>query len=215
MTKIEISKGNGVSILFLLLLILCSFFPLFYLERSGINEHVLVSCLLAFLAMPIFIIFIISPLGITTYHDQPWIHITYNVKNFNWLFKNLREKIIFYINPLFFPVSRLFTPYCRYKYPSGIISFQSEKLSLAYLIGWICQQLFLLSFVYLKIFLYNHYFSDFFYFFHKICCCLISVMSDSFATPGTVAPQAPLSVGFPRQEHWTGLPFPSPIQNFR
>ena len=41
MTKIEISKGNGVSILFLLLLILCSFFPLFYLERSGINEHVL------------------------------------------------------------------------------------------------------------------------------------------------------------------------------
>ena len=26
----------------------------------------------------------------------------------------------------------------------------------------------------------------------------------------TVACQAPLSLGFPRQEHWSGLPFPSP-----
>ena len=35
-------------------------------------------------------------------------------------------------------------------------------------------------------------------------------MSDSFATPWTVAHQAPLSMGFPRQEYWSGLPFPSP-----
>ena len=28
-------------------------------------------------------------------------------------------------------------------------------------------------------------------------------------TPGTVAFQAPLSMGFPRQEYWTGLPYPS------
>jgi len=35
-------------------------------------------------------------------------------------------------------------------------------------------------------------------------------MSDSFATPWTVALQAPLSMGFPRQEYWNGLPFPSP-----
>ena len=34
-------------------------------------------------------------------------------------------------------------------------------------------------------------------------------MSDCFATPWTVAPQAPVSVGFPRQEYWSGLPFPS------
>ena len=34
-------------------------------------------------------------------------------------------------------------------------------------------------------------------------------MSDSFATPWMVARQAPLSVGFPRQEYWMGLPFPS------
>ena len=29
-------------------------------------------------------------------------------------------------------------------------------------------------------------------------------------TPWTVASQAPLSMGFPRQEYWNGLPFPSP-----
>ena len=31
-----------------------------------------------------------------------------------------------------------------------------------------------------------------------------------FATPGTVAHQAPPSMGFSRQEYWSGLPFPSP-----
>ena len=31
-----------------------------------------------------------------------------------------------------------------------------------------------------------------------------------FATPWTVAHQAALSVGFPRQEYWSGLPFLSP-----
>ena len=36
-----------------------------------------------------------------------------------------------------------------------------------------------------------------------------SVMFDS-ATPRTVARQAPLSMGFPRQEYWSGLPFPPP-----
>ena len=29
------------------------------------------------------------------------------------------------------------------------------------------------------------------------------------ATPGTVAHQVPLSIGFSRKEHWGGLPFPS------
>ena len=31
------------------------------------------------------------------------------------------------------------------------------------------------------------------------------------ATPQTVAHQAPPSLGFSRQEHWSGLPFPSPM----
>ena len=31
------------------------------------------------------------------------------------------------------------------------------------------------------------------------------------ATPWTAAHQAPLSLGFSRQEHWSGLPLPSPM----
>ena len=37
-----------------------------------------------------------------------------------------------------------------------------------------------------------------------------SVMSDFFATSWTVACQVPLSMGFPRQEYWSRLPFSSP-----
>jgi len=35
-------------------------------------------------------------------------------------------------------------------------------------------------------------------------------MSDSFATPRTVTYHALLSMGFPRQEYWSGLPCPHP-----
>ena len=45
-------------------------------------------------------------------------------------------------------------------------------------------------------------------------CLKVKVTSLSrvqlFATPRTVAYQAPLSMGFSRQEYWSGLPFPSP-----
>ena len=37
-----------------------------------------------------------------------------------------------------------------------------------------------------------------------------STVSNSFVTPWTVDCQAPLSMGFSRQEYWSGLPFPSP-----
>ena len=36
------------------------------------------------------------------------------------------------------------------------------------------------------------------------------VVSDSLRPHGLVAHQAPLSMGFSRKEHWSGLPFPSP-----
>ena len=32
------------------------------------------------------------------------------------------------------------------------------------------------------------------------------------ASPETAAHQAPLSLGFSRQEHWSGVPFPSPMR---
>ena len=38
---------------------------------------------------------------------------------------------------------------------------------------------------------------------------LVAESCPTLATPWTVACQAPLSVGFSRQEYWSGLPFPS------
>ena len=35
--------------------------------------------------------------------------------------------------------------------------------------------------------------------------------SPTLCNPKTAAHQAPPSLGFSRQEHWSGLPFPSPM----
>ena len=43
-----------------------------------------------------------------------------------------------------------------------------------------------------------------------MCLLSSSVMSDYFVTLWPVACQAPLSMGFCRQEYWSGLPFPLP-----
>ena len=40
--------------------------------------------------------------------------------------------------------------------------------------------------------------------------CAKSLQSSDSANPWSVAYQAPLSMGFPRQEYWSALPFPSP-----
>ena len=45
---------------------------------------------------------------------------------------------------------------------------------------------------------------------YPYCCRLASKSDATPATLWTVAHQAPLSMGFPRQEYWSGLPFPSP-----
>ena len=37
------------------------------------------------------------------------------------------------------------------------------------------------------------------------------VVSDSLQPHGPWARQAPLSMGFSRQEYWSGMPFPSPV----
>ena len=39
---------------------------------------------------------------------------------------------------------------------------------------------------------------------------LVAKLCPTLMTPWTVAHQAPLSMGFSRQECWSGLPFPSP-----
>ena len=43
------------------------------------------------------------------------------------------------------------------------------------------------------------------------CCCVVAQSCRLCATPWTVARQAPLSLGFSRQEYWSGLPFPRPV----
>ena len=39
---------------------------------------------------------------------------------------------------------------------------------------------------------------------------LVDKSCQTLVIPWTVACQVPLSMGFPRQEYWSGLPFPSP-----
>ena len=46
-----------------------------------------------------------------------------------------------------------------------------------------------------------------------VCVCVWAQLLSRvwlFATQWTVAYQAPLSMGFPQQEYWSGFPFPSP-----
>ena len=43
------------------------------------------------------------------------------------------------------------------------------------------------------------------------CYCLVAILvANYFVTPWTVTCQTPLPTSFPRQEYWSGLPFPSP-----
>ena len=40
--------------------------------------------------------------------------------------------------------------------------------------------------------------------------CMVRIALSNSAIPKNAARQAPLSMGFPRQEYWSGLPFPTP-----
>ena len=42
------------------------------------------------------------------------------------------------------------------------------------------------------------------------CCCHLVAKSFLFVTTRTIAGQVPLSMGFPRQEYYSGLPCPPP-----
>ena len=46
--------------------------------------------------------------------------------------------------------------------------------------------------------------------FRSIRCCLVTQSCPTLAIPWTRVLQAPPSMRFPRQEYWTGLPFPPP-----
>ena len=117
----------------------------------------------------------------------PWCtHISnhiklYTLKIFNWLYMNWICMKLVKIK-----MKKIF----RYKAIDTLIYFYSHN-SLNYSQGTHCTDWYLLL-------LFSH-----------------SVMSDSFVTPWTPleprgSRQAPLSMGFRRQECWNGLPFPSP-----
>ena len=55
-----------------------------------------------------------------------------------------------------------------------------------------------------------------FYLCSSYCACMrAQVLSRVllFETPWTIAYKAPLPMGFPKLEYWSGLPFPSPIHS--
>ena len=83
----------------------------------------------------------------------------------------------------------------------------------------LCVYIFWISFSYITsvfgcIFMYGFFFSSCSsYYTHIYMLLLLSRFSRVWlcATPETAAHQAPPSLGFSRQEHWSGLPFPSPV----
>ena len=48
-----------------------------------------------------------------------------------------------------------------------------------------------------------------------LCECGLLSRVQLIVSRWTVARQAPLSMGFPRQEYWSGLPFPSPLEQLQ
>ena len=59
--------------------------------------------------------------------------------------------------------------------------------------------------VYIHIYIYTRVYT-----YTCVCVCSVASHVHLFATPWTVACQAPLSMGFARQEYWSGLSCPPP-----
>ena len=83
--------------------------------------------------------------------------------------------------------------------------------------GWISLQSKGLSRVFSNITVWKHHFFGAQTSLWSNCHMLLLLLLSRFSrvrlcvTPQTAAHQAPLSLGFSRQEHWSGLPFPSPM----
>ena len=61
------------------------------------------------------------------------------------------------------------------------------------------------------IYIHTHTYTPMYMYTHIYCCgCLVTKSCPTLVTPWFIAHQAPLPMGFPRQEYWSGLPFPSP-----
>ena len=45
---------------------------------------------------------------------------------------------------------------------------------------------------------------------YNFCYCLVAKLCLALCNPMDYSPPVSLSMGFPRQEYWSGMPFPSP-----
>ena len=48
---------------------------------------------------------------------------------------------------------------------------------------------------------------------YNVGACSVTTLCPTLYDPMDCSPKAPLSMGFPRQEYWSGLPFPLPCDN--
>ena len=75
---------------------------------------------------------------------------------------------------------------------------------------WLCLAIYVSDFL-IGFWLIKQYVFSFCSVNNVLCCCVQSLSCVQFlAAPWSVACQAPLSMGFSRQEYWSGLAFPSP-----
>ena len=84
----------------------------------------------------------------------------------------------------------------------GIFSTQGLKLYLLHLLNWQADSL-PLCHLGSRNLVYGPIISQ------MVCVCALSQVQ-LFKTPWTIVHKAPLTTGFPRQEYWSGLPFPMP-----
>ena len=61
-------------------------------------------------------------------------------------------------------------------------------------------------------YIYTHLYTEVYVNIHMLLLLLSCFSRVRCATPLTAAHQAPPSLGFSRDEHWSGLPFPSPLR---
>ena len=78
-----------------------------------------------------------------------------------------------------------------------------------YLTSWLCYCNNLFSSLKFSLIVFIQYELDQHYLLTSLHACVLGCIW-LFATPWTVDCQIPLSMVFPRQEYWSGLPFPSP-----
>ena len=107
---------------------------------------------------------------------------------------------------------------CTFYYPTFILPFPHFLNSKHWFVLFICESVsFLLYSLVCCIFQISHvsYIMHCLCLtFHSVCCvccvCVQLLSPDTSKNLWTIACQAPLSMGFPRQAHWSGLQFPPP-----